>query len=247
MGIVLRPKSWIFWWAGLTATIFLQDLLTRLASFFRDNVIFSPDIPPFNLVAALNSWIDGISEYVRNTVKFDPNGTLASFGSITLHNWTFTALLGILILVFVGALYVRALGTDTLFDDVFALIALYFVIRIESHLVSIANFPTIGAAGRAVLEQPGIAFAILMVLLVVLVLGGGGIARPKAIWRGLLEGILLAILLFPTQAGGAIAAGIDLIASFGALLARNLTFGVLWGIIGMILALRQLYYADAKA
>lgn len=247
MGIVLHPRSWIFWWAGLTSTIFLQDWLARLASFFRDHVIFSPDIPPFNLVAALNNWIDGISEYVRTTVKFNPNDTILGFGSFAIHNWMVAAFLGVLLLAVVGVIYVRALGTDTLLDDFLALVALYFVIRIESHLVAIANFPTLGAAGRAVLQTPGIAFAILMVLLVVLVLGGGGITRPKAIWRGLLEGILLAILLFPAQAGGAIAIGIDTMGGFGGLLAKNITFGVLWGVIGMLLALRQLYFADAKA
>jgi hypothetical protein len=247
MGIVLRPRSWIFWWSGLTATVFLQDLLPRLATFFRDHVIFSPDIPPFIFVASVNGWIDAAAEYIRNTVKFKPQDVLAGIGSVAIENWMIAALIGVLILVAVGVLYVRALNTDALLDDFVALIVLYFVIRIEAHLVSIANFPTLSAAGRSVLQNRGIAFAILLVLLAVLALGGGGINKPRAIWRGLIEGLLLAILLFPMEAGGAVAVGIDGLTAFGSLLQKNLTFGVLWGILGMILALSQLYYADARA
>lgn len=247
MGLVLRPRSWIFWWAGLTATVFLQDLLQRLASFFRDDVIFSADIPPFNLVAGINTWIDGTAEYMRTTVKFQPGDVFAAVGPVSLRNWMFAAFAGVLILVVVGILYVRALNTDALLDDFAALIMLYFVIRIEAHLVSIANFPTLSVAGKTVIDNPGLSFVILMVLLAVLALGGGGINKPRAIWRGMIEGILLAILLFPLQAGGAVAVGIDGMSGFGSLLQKNLTFGVLWGLIGMALALRQLYYADVKA
>lgn len=247
MGSVIRPRSWIFWWAGLTATVFLQDWLSRLAGFFRDQVIFSSNIPPFNIVAGIDKWIDGNAEYIRNTVKFDPGGTLAGVGPIAIHNWMIAALLGLLILILVGILYVRALNTDALLDDIVALILLYFVIRIEAHLVSITELPTLSAAGTSVVQNPGLAFIILMLLLAVLALGGGGINKPRAIWRGLLEGLLLAILLFPKEAGGAVAVGIDGLSTFGSLLQKNLTFGVLWGVIGMVLAVRQLYYADAKA
>jgi hypothetical protein len=247
MGSVLRPRSWIFWWAGLTATVFLQDLLQRLASFFRDQVIFSPNIPPFSLVAGLDDWIDGNAEYIRTTVKFKPDDVLAGVGPVSIHNWMMAAFLGALILIIVGILYVRALNTDALMDDVVALVVLYFVIRIEAQLVSIARFPTLSAAGSSVIQNPGLAFVILMVLLAVLVLGGGGLNKPRSIWRGLIEGLLLAILLFPIVAGGAVAVGIEGLGGFGSLLQKNLTFGVLWGVIGMGLALRQLYYADAKA
>jgi hypothetical protein len=247
MGNVLGPRSWIFWWAGLTATVFLQDWLQRLAGFFRDRVIFSADIPPFNLVPGVNGWIDGMAEYIRTTVKFKPGDVLAGVGILTVHNWMFAALVGILILVGMGVLYIRALNTDTLLDDFVALIILYFVIRIEAHLVSIANFTTLSAAARSVLLNPGISFVILLLLLVILVIGGGGIKKPRAIWRGLMEGLFLAILLFPSAAGAAVAAGIDLFGQFGALLQKNLTFGVVWGVLGMILAVRQLYNADAKA
>jgi hypothetical protein len=247
MGSVVHPRSWIFWWAGLTATVFLQDWLQRLAGFFRDQVIFSPNIPPFSLVAGIDNWIDGNAEYIKNTVKFKPDDVIAAAGPATIHNWMMAAFLGIVILVIVGILYLRALNTDALLDDVVALVVLYFVIRIEAHLVSIAKFPTLSAAGSSIIENPGLAFLILMVLLAVLILGGGGISRPRAVWRGLIEGLLLAILLFPMAAGGGIAVGIDGLAGFGSLLQKNLSFGVLWGLAGMFLALRQLYYADARA
>jgi hypothetical protein len=247
MGNVLGPKGWIFWWAGLTVAVFLQDWLHSLAGFFRNKVIFSADIPPFNLVPSVNAWIDGAAGYIRNTVKFKPDDVLAGIGPLSIHNWMFALLVGVLILVVTGVLYLRALNTDTLLDDFAALIVLYFVIRIEAHLIAIANFTTLTAAGRSVLQNPGVSFAILLILLVILALGGGGINRARSIWRGLTEALLLAILLFPVEAGAAVAAGIDGFAQFGALLQKNLTFGVVWGVIGMILALRQLYYADAKA
>ncbi len=247
MSHVLGPRSWIFWWAGLTSMAFLQDWLRGLAAFFRSDVVFSPNIPPFNLVPGVNSWIDQMAETIRTTIKFNPNGVLLSFGSFAIQNWAIAVLLGILILLLAGWFYSRALATSALLDDFLALIVLYFVIRIEAHLVSLANILGLSGAARSFLSNPLAAFVILMFFLIGLAVTGEGLRSPRSFWRGLLEALLVGILLFPADAGRYIAMGIDTLAGFGTLLRNNVSFSLVWGVVGLVLALRRLYYVDVQA
>lgn len=241
MATVLGPRSWVFWWAGLTATVFLQTWLRGIADFFRDKGIFNNNIPPFNITSGLNGLIDNAAEYIRTTVKFNPNSAIVSVGPIAIQNWMIALLLGLIILLLAGVLYVRALGTSGLLDDLIALIVLYFVIRIEAHLIAIARFTALSGAAQSLLANPAISFVILFLLLVILTFIGEGFRNAQSFWRGVIEGIIVAILLFPQQASSAVAAGIDGLAFFGKLLQTQTTLGVVWGVIGMFLALQHLY------
>ncbi len=227
--------------------VFLQTWLRQLAGFFRDQVVFSPNIPPFNLVPSVNSGIDAAAEYIRTAVQFRSSDVLVRLGPLTLANWIIAVLVGILILIGAGFLYSRALATSTLLDDFVALIVLYFVIRIEAHLMAIANIDGLSSLAQAFLGNPWISFIVLMLLLVGLTATGGGVRNARSFWMGLLEAFLVAILIFPIQAGGFIANVLDLLARFGALLQANATFSLLWGVLGLILAVRRLYYVDANA
>ncbi len=247
MWSVLNPRSWIFWWAGLTSLVFLQTWLHQLAGFFRDQVVFSPNIPPFNFVPTVNSAIDAAAEYIRTTVQFRSSDVLVRLGPLTLANWIIALFVGILILIGAGVLYSRALSTSTLLDDFVALIVLYFVIRVEAHLIAIANIDGLSNLAQAFIANPWISFVILMLLLLGLIGTGGGLRSARSFWLGLLEAVVVAILIFPTQAGGYIANVLDLLARFGALLQTNVTFSLVWGLLGLILAVRRLYYVDANA
>ncbi len=244
---VLNPRSWIFWWAGLTALVFLQQWLRQLASFFRDQVIFSPDIPPFNLVPSVNAAIDSAAEYIRTTIQFRPGDVLVQVGPIVIQNWLIALLIGVFVLVGAGVLYSRALGTSTLLDDFVALLVLYFVIRIEAHLVALGNILGLSDAARAFIGNPWISFIILMLLLIGLTATGGGLRSAHSFWLGLFEALIVAFLLFPMQAGGFVANVLDLLAQFGTLIQSNVAFGLLWGVVGLVLALQRLYYVDANA
>jgi hypothetical protein len=241
MTTVFGSRSWVIWWAALTATIFLQDWLRGLSKFFRNTDVFTPTIPPFNFAAVLNTWIDSAAEYIRTVVKFNPNQVIASVGPISIGNWVFALLFGIVILAVAAVFYVRALGTSGLLDDIFALILLYFVIRIEAHLITIAKFQLLSSAGKTLLDNPAISFGIVLILLLVLAFAGEGFRDPRSFWRGLIEGLIVAIFLFPTQAAAAVAAGLDALAGFGRLIQTNVTVGVVWGLVGVIMAIWQLY------
>ncbi len=226
---------------------FLQTWLHQLATFFRDSVIFSPKIPPFSFVPVANSWMDQGATWIRTTVKFRPNDVIISAGPVSIQNWIIAVLLGILILFFAGVIYRRALASSALLDDFVALIALYFVIRIEAQLVSIGNVFGLSQAARSFLNNPFASFVILMLLLLGLTFAGEGVRSARAFWRGLAEALLLAIFLFPADAGKFIAASIDALAAFGALIESNLSFSIVWGVLGLFLAVQRLYYADAQA
>ncbi len=243
---VLGPRSWIFWWAGLTALAFLQDLLTSLADFFKSQSLFTRDIPPFSLIPGLNGWIDTAAVWLQTNVQFDANKPLAQLGPIGIPNWSIALLVGILILVIALLLYRKALATSSLLDDFGALFALYFVIRIEAHLLSIAKIPAIGPAAQSVLGNQLFSFGVVMLFLLGLAVTGEGLKSTRSFWRALAEVLIVAILLFPTEAGTWVANGILTLNEFGSNLRNNLVLGAAWGLIGLILAVQRLYYGDAK-
>jgi hypothetical protein len=243
---VLGPRSWIFWWAGLTAMAFLQDILHQVAEFFRNNAIFSRNIPPFSLVPNMNGWIDTIANSIQTNIQFDPAKPLATLGPLAIPNWTIAVLVGVLILAGALLVYRRALGTSALLDDFLALFLLYFVIRIEGHLFAIANILGSSKTIQAALNNQYFSFGIVLLFLIGLAVTGEGLHSARSFWRALIELLLVGVLIFPTEAGMWVANGIDAFAGFGRLLQQG-PYSVAWGLIGLFLALRRLYYVDAKA
>lgn len=243
---IAGPRSWIFWWAALTATVFLQDWLPQLANFFRTSGLFTPTSFPFSIVTSINGWIDGIAENIVKAVQFNPNQPIIT-SPITVQNWVLALIFGIIILAGAVALYVRALSSASLIDDIITLFALYFILRIEAHIVSIAKFSALNPVAQGVLSSRQLTFWVLILLLLVLVILGEGIHSRRAFWRGLFEAILLAMFLLPQETANAIAWFIDQLSNFGNLLQTNLVFGLLWGLVGMLMALAWLTRSDARA
>ncbi len=244
MSQVLGPRSWVFWWAALTATVFLRDAITWLSDFFRNSSIFAPTIPPFSLVSGLNGSIDGIAEWLRTQVAFRPGDVLIGAGPLVIYNWMIAIFMGILLLLVAALLYRRALASSALLDDLAALFVLYFVIRIEAHLFSLSELPVLSEAAKTIVGNQLFSFVVLLVLLIGLTVTGQGLRAARAFWRGIVELLVVAILLFPTETAAAIAAGLDLLLSFSNLILTNLMFAAAWAVLGIILALRRLYYVD---
>ncbi|MGE5139105.1 MAG: hypothetical protein ACM3JD_06585 [Rudaea sp.] len=247
MSNVLAPRSWVFWWAALTATVFLRDALTWLSSIFRNKSVFAPTIPPFSLVAGVNGIIDGVAEWIRTGVQFKPNDLLLAFGPLGIRNWMIALFIGLVILIIAALVYRRALGTSALLDDIAALIVLYFVIRIEAHLLAIAQLPALSQTAKSLVGNQILSFIVLLALLAGLTITGEGLKDARSFWRGVIELFLVAILLFPVEAAGAVAAFFDLIRTFGNLVMSNMLFAAIWAAFGIALALRRLYYVDARA
>ncbi|MGE5141555.1 MAG: hypothetical protein ACM3JD_18970 [Rudaea sp.] len=247
MSKVFGPRSWIFWWAAMTATVFLQEPIRWLGNFFRDKSVFAPNIPPFSLLGGLNSWIDGVAEWLRTGIKFNPGSVLLSAGPLSVYNWMIALFIGLVILVLAALLYSRALGTSTLLDDFVALFALYFVIRIEAHLLFITNLPIISPAAKSLVGNQVVSFMILLIFLVGLTITGEGLRDARSFWRGVFEVVIVAVLLFPVEAGNLIASGLDWLLFFAAWLARSIYIATGWALIGIVLAFRRLYYADTDA
>ncbi len=243
---VLGPKSWIFWWAALTTTAFLQSLLVQVADFFRNQAVFSRNIPPFSFVPSVNGWIDTIANTIQKSIQFDPTKPLASLGPIAIPNWTIAILVGVLVLVGALVVYRRALATSAILDDFLALFLLYFVIRIEGHLFAIANILGSSKTIQSVLNNQYFSFSIVLLFLIGLAVTGEGLKSARSFWRALGELLIVGVLIFPTEAGIWLANGIDGLAKFGGLLQQT-PYNAAWGVIGLFLAIRRLYYADAKA
>lgn len=236
---VFGPRNWVFWWAALTASIFLQEWLPRLSEFFRDSNFFNPASLPWSLLSGLNEWLDGVAQGIENSVTFDPNQSIITT-PIRVPNSILALIVGILVLGGVIALYVRALHSSAIGDDIITLLALYFVLRIEAYIVGLANVAPLAGAGQALLNNSAFGFWIIMFFLLVLILLGGGVKSRRAFWRGLLEAIVIAMFVVPEQTAGALAAFFDGLHAFVQLLSSNVIVGLLWGIIGMLLALSRL-------
>lgn len=241
MSEVFGARSLIYWWAILSATVFVKDWLQQLANFLRTSGIFSPDNIPFNLLPGLNSWIDGAAKFVRDTVKFDPTQAILTIGSFTVLGWMLALFFGFLLLIIAIFLYGRALVSAAWFDDFLAIFAIYVILRIMSHIAALTSLPLLDSF-RNFLDNPGTAFALLLALLIFLSFFGEGFRSKRAFWRALIEAAIVSLFMFPRQTATILAYGVDALAQFGAGLAlpANLPFAMIWGLLGMFLALQRL-------
>ncbi len=237
---VFGSKNWVYWWAALTSTVFLRwQVLPAIEGFFRDTGFFSPAQFPFSLVPGLNAWLDQLAIGIADAVQFDPNAPLLT-SPIFVPNWILAVIFGLLVLAGAVALYVRALKSSAVGDDILTLFGLYFILRLEGHIIGFTNVGPLEGAGTLLIENPLAGFWILMLALFVLIFIGGGVNSRRAFWRGLLEASLIALFLLPTQTAGVLAGFFGALATFGTTLSSNLFFGVIWGIVGALLAMSRL-------
>lgn len=242
---VFGSRNWVYWWAALTTTVFLRaQVLPSMEAFFRDNGFFSPFNFPFSLVSGLNGWLDQFAQNIENSVAFNPNAPLIS-SPVVLPNWILAAIVGLLVLGGAVAMYMRALKSSALGDDIITLFALYFILRIEGYIIGFTNVGPLEGAGNLLTQNPLAGFWILMIALFILVFIGGGVNSRRAFWRGLLEATLIALFLLPTQTAGILAEGFHTLTAFGNTLGTNIFFGIAWGIIGAILAISRLTNAQS--
>lgn len=237
---VFGSRNWIYWWAALTATVFLTAWLPTISNFFRDSGFFSPNTFPFSLVSGLNAWIDGVAQNIEQTIQFNPNSPIMAIGPITVQSWILAVIVGLLVLGGAVALYVRALKSSSLGDDILTLLALYFILRVEAYIIGLTNIGPLQGVGNMVVDNPLAGFWVLMFFLFVLIFMGGGVNSRRAFWRGLLEAVLIALFVLPTQTANAISLLFLGLYSFGNLLTSNLVFGVAWGLVGVIMAISRL-------
>ncbi len=236
---VIGSRNWIYWWAAITATVFLQSWLPTIANFFADGGFFSADHFPFNLVSGLNAWLNQLAIGIEQSITFDPSAPLIT-SPITIPSIVLAIIVGLLVLGGAVAMYVRALKSSALGDDILTLFVLYFIIRIEGYIIGFTNVDALQGAGNLLANNPLAGFWILMIALFVLVFVGGGVNSRRAFWRGLVEAILLALFLLPSQTASVLSAFFNALGSFADVLTNNLVFGIIWGVIGAVLALTRL-------
>ncbi len=241
MAEVFGVRSLIYWWGVLTASVFIKEWLKQLAAFLLDPKSFSSEKFPFNMLPGLNSWIDGAAIYIRDQIKFDPKQIIAGSGSLTIYNWMLAIAVGLILLGVAVALYIRALNTATWLDDFLALGVIYIVLRIEGHIAALAALP-IQNWFRSFVDNPGTAFLIILVLLLFLVFFGEGFHSKRAFWRALLEAALLALFIFPRETAAAFGYLFQAWSQLGSSLSlpENAPFAIIWGLLGIILALQRL-------
>lgn len=237
---VFGSRNWIFWWAALTSTVFLSSWLPIISNFFADSGFFNPENFPFSLINGLNEWVDALAESIREGIQFDPAAPAIATPFFTIPMWVVAVLFGLMVLAGAVALYVRALRSQAIGDDILTLLVLYFVLRIEAYIVSFANIGPLTGAGTTVIENPLVGFWILMFFLFVLVFMGGGLNSRQAFWRGLFEAVLLALFVVPTQTAQLLAATFAGLFAFSNLLTTNTVFAVAWGVLGAVMALTRL-------
>lgn len=239
MSEVFGIRSLIYWWGFFTATVFLQEWLTRASEFFKTTDMFSEKNVPFSIKPGLNGAIDGASEYIRSKIQFNPALPIVSIGSFSVPGWALAIIFGLILLAIAISLYIRALNTDIWFDDMIALFVIYVVFRVEGHIVAVADLP-ISASVRGFVNNPTTAFLLLAVLLLFLVFFGEGFHSQRAFWRALGELTFIALFMFPQETAQLIGYFIGGLFAFGSGLQKNTAFAAIWGLIGLFLALQRL-------
>ena len=238
---VVHFRSWVFWWGALTASMFINEWLTRLAQFFRAPDIFDKTKLPFNLIPGLNQWINDVAQRIQQSIEFKPNQVIVAVGSFKLESYMLAILFGVLILLLVFRYYRHALRSSAWFDDFFAIFLVYVVLRIEENILSVSSVAMLSGV-RDFLRNPTSAFLTLLVLTLFLVFFGEGFRSKHAFWRATAEITLVALVLYPNESASAIAWVLEGFASFGKYLLdkNNVNFAALWGVFGMGLALQRI-------
>lgn len=248
MGEVFSVRSLIYWWGALTASVFIKDWLNNLAKLLTEGKTFTKDRIPFNLIPGLNSWIDGAAGYIRTAVDFKPMQVIATIGPVSIQGWVLALVLGLLIIILGVRLYIRALRSASWFDDFFTLFLLYIILRLEGHIISQTGLP-LQDWFKALVDNQAVSFIIILILLLILVFAGEGWRSKRAFWRALLAAIVVALFIYPSETATVLGYMVQALAFFGESLSKpeNLTFEVVWGVIGMILAIHRLTTPEAAA
>lgn len=240
MSEVFSVKSLIYWWAALSSTIFLKQWLIQLADFIRKPGTFIKDKFPFNIVPGVNSWIDGGAEYLRARIGFDPNTPIIT-APFRVPAWTVAVFFAIILVAIAVAIYIRALNSTSWFDDFLGLFAIYVILRAVGHTVALTSLPLL-TQFRELVNNPVTALVVLIVLLFVLIFFGEGFKSKSSFWRALAEGLAIAVFIFPSETANGVSYLVLAFANLGTSLAEpaNAPFAVVWGVIGMFLALQRL-------
>lgn len=239
MSEVFGFRSIIYWWGLLTATVFVHDWLKQLADFIRQPDMFAPTKIPFNMLPGLNNAIKSVSEYVKGSVKLDP--ILANIGPVSIPSWSLGLILGLVLIVLGVVLYIRALKTEAWYDDFLTLFLLYVILRFEGYILSSTSLP-LSDAFKALSENQAVTFFIIVGLLLGLSFVGEGVHSKRAFWRALIAAQIVSLIMFPVETASVLSFVIDGLVQFGAALSlsANLPFAVIWGVLGMVLAINRL-------
>jgi hypothetical protein len=249
MSEVFGVRSLLYWWGVLTATVFVRDWLKQLGGFFKDSPTFTPDKIPFNILPGLNSWIDGAGNYIRVTVKFNANAPLFTVGSTAVPSYVLGFLGGFILIAIGAALLFRAIKSPAWFDDFIALAAMYIVLRIVGHIVSLATALPFANWFRDFVNNPFAAYVAIMVLLLFITFFGEGFQSKRAFWRAIIASSLFSLFMYPRQVSIIIGYILDALALFGEGLwsQANIPFAVAWGVVGIFLALQRLATQEGGA
>jgi hypothetical protein len=242
MSEILGARSLLYWWGVLTASLFIKDWLKQAAEFFKTSDTFSPNRIPFNILPGLNSWIDGVGNFIRTTVKFDPNAELLKVGTTSIPSFVLALLFGLLLIVFGALLLRRAIKSSVWFDDFLAIAVMYIILRMVGHIVSLATSLPFANWFRVLVDSSFAAYAILMLLLLFITFFGEGFQSKRAFWRALGASVLLSLFMYPREVSIGIGFVLEALALFGAGLGdkANIPFAAAWGVLGMYLAWQRL-------
>jgi hypothetical protein len=249
MSEIFGFRSLIYWWGMLTATVFVKDWLFQLAIFFKTSDTFSPTRIPFNLFPTIDDSIRRLADFIRDTVKFKPDAVLIEIGTTRVPNAVLAILVGILCVIFAALLVRRALRSHLWFDDFLAVFVMYAVLRIVGHITSLTQTIPLANWFRIFADSKEAAYLVLMVLLLFLTFFGEGFESKRAFWRSIIAVFVLSLFIYPLQVSAYFGDLLNALALFGVGLldANNLPFALMWGLIGMLLALYRLATPEGGA
>ena len=242
MSEVFGVRSLLYWWGVLTATVFVKDWLKQFADFFKTSNTFTPDKIPFNILPGINSWIDGAGEYIRVTVKFEPNAPLFTVGAFVVPSFALAFLAGFVLIGVAAAFVARAIKSPVWLDDFIALFVMYVALRVVGHVISLATALPFANSFRDFVNNPFAAYMVIMALLLLVTFLGEGVQSKRAFWRAIVASALMSLFMYPREVSIVFGYILDALSQFGAGLASpaNVPFAVAWGLVGMLLALQRL-------
>lgn len=236
-------RTGVFWWAVVSALVYLIPAawLAATATFIRSADFLQQDKPPISWIVQLRDTIDGAARAFTAMIQFDAQRPLVSFGTFSIPNWVIGLVIGVLLITAALVYYYRASSSPGFIDDLFAMIAIYAVLRVEG--AASARVPIIENLEKT---APNSYLLILVLFMLFGILRGRGAREPSVFFKIFFEAILIFILIVPRIALDAIAWMIEFPTKIHDFLVGTMYFAPImagWALLGIFLGAMNIYNA----
>ncbi len=242
MGSVFDLKrTGIFWWCLLTALVFIipGPWLVAAAAVLRHADWLQPNKPPVIWLSDFRQGVDAFATSFPGIIQFKPQEELVVVGPLRIANLLVGIVVGGVLIGLAFFFYIRAANHGGILDDLFAMVLIYFVLRVEG--AATAAIPFVDYLNK---HAPQSYLVVLLGFMILQILRGRGSRDSAIFFKLLVESILIGILILPRLTLDALAAFLEWPTLFQTYLAASQYYPMImavWALLGIVIVIVNLY------